>query len=73
MTDILVFDAPRDAGTARHMAERHVRSFLITATRYLAPGRDLAALDHLESEEMRRLPTHEFDRRLLGVWKNTGK
>ena len=77
MTDILAGGVSRETRFLGPMAEaeRQVRSFLMTATRYLAPGRDLGALRCLEAaaEDTRRMSDDEFDRTLLRVWKNPGK
>jgi hypothetical protein len=77
MTQILVGGMPCEARIAGQIAEaeRQVRSFLMTATRYLAPGRDLVALSHLEAaaDDTRSMTADEFDRTLLKVWRNPGK
>lgn len=77
MTDILAGSVPRETRFAGPIAEaeRQVRSFLVTATRYLASGRDLVALSRLEAaaDDTRSMSADEFDRTLLKVWKNPGK
>ena len=77
MTHILAGGMPREARIAGQIAEaeRQVRSFLMTATRYLAPGRDLVALSRLEAaaDDTRSMTADEFDRTLLKVWRNPGK
>jgi len=77
MTHILAGGMPREASIAGQIAEaeRQVRSFLMTATRYLASGRDLVALSRLEAaaDDTRSMTADEFDRTLLKVWRNPGK
>jgi hypothetical protein len=77
MTDILAAGMPREAPFAGQIAEaeHQVRAFLMTATRYLASGRDLAGMSCLEAAagDTRRMTPDEFDRKLLKVWKNPGK
>ena len=77
MTHVLAGGIPREARIAGQIAEaeRQVRSFLMTATRYLAPTRDLGTLTRLEAatEDTRSMSADEFDRTLLKVWKNPGK
>lgn len=77
MTHILAGGMPREARIAGQIAEaeRQVRSFLMTATRYLASGRDLVALSRLEAaaDDTRSMTADEFDRTLLKVWRNPGK
>ena len=77
MTDILAGGVALESGFARQIAEaeRQVRSFLVTATRYLASGKDPVALSRLEAaaEDTRSISADEFDRTLLKVWKNPGK
>jgi len=77
MTNILAAGVAIETGFASQIAdaERQVRSFLVTATRYLASGRDSIALRRLEAaaEHTGSMSADEFDRTLLGVWKNSGK
>ena len=77
MTDILAGGVPHEAGFAGQImeAERQVRSFLVTATRYLASGMDMVALNCLEAaaRDTGSMSADEFDRKLLKVWKNPGK
>ncbi len=77
MTNILAGGVALETGFACQIAEaeRQVRSFLVTATRYLASGKDSVALSGLESVEKNALcmSADEFDRTLLKVWKNPGK
>lgn len=77
MTDILAGGATIETGFASQIAEaeRQVRSFLMTATRYLASGIDVVALRRLEAaaEDPRGMSADEFDRTLLKAWKNPGK
>jgi hypothetical protein len=77
MTDILAGGIPAESRFAGHMAEteRHLRSFLLTATRYLASGREQLGLQRLEAEKLdvRSMTADEFDRALIGLWKNSGK
>jgi len=77
MTDILAGGAPQENGFASQImeAERQVRSFLVTATRYLASGIDAVALNCLEAaaNDTGGMTADEFDRKLLKVWKNPGK
>ena len=77
MTDILAGGVSLETGIASHIveAERQVRSFLMTATRYLAPGRDMPALENLEAaaRDTRSMSADEFDRTLIRVYKNPGK
>ena len=77
MTDILAGGVSLEAGIASHIveAERQVRSFLMTATRYLAPGRDMPALENLEAaaRDTGSMSADEFDRILIRVYKNPGK
>lgn len=77
MTDTLCCSAAPDTGFASQIAEaeRQVRSFLVTATRYLASGRNASALSQIEAvaQDNRSMSADEFDRTLLKVWKNPGK
>jgi len=77
MTTILAGGVALETGFASQIAdaERHVRSFLVTATRYLASGRDSIALRRLEAaaEQGGSMSADEFDRTLLGVCRNSGK
>ncbi|MCB1501127.1 MAG: hypothetical protein KDK07_15290 [Bauldia sp.] len=77
MTDMLAGGVPLETGFANHMieAERQVRSFLMTATRYLAPGRNVSAFANLEAAALdtRSMSAAEFDRTLIRVCKNPGK
>jgi hypothetical protein len=77
MTDILAAGTPREAPFSGQIAEadRQVRAFLMTATRYLAAGRDLVGMSCLEAAagDTRSMTPDEFDRKLLKVWKNPGK
>ena len=77
MTDILAGGVCLETGLASHIveAERQVRSFLMTATRYLAPGRDGSAFENLEAAawDTRSMSADEFDRTLIRVCKNPGK
>lgn len=77
MTTILAGGVSLETGFASQIAdaERHVRSFLMTATRYLASGRDSIALRRLEAaaEHTGSMSADEFDRTLLGVCRNSGK
>lgn len=77
MTDILAGGAALETGFASQIAEaeRQVRSFLVTATRYLASGKDQLVLGCLEAAaaDTQRMSADEFDRTLLKVWKNPGK
>ena len=72
MTDILAGGVPCADGLVRQIAEaeRQTRAFLVTATRYLATGSDLVALNGLEGVDADCLSADEFDRKLLRVWKN---
>ena len=77
MTDIAA------AGNAAHVAfagplveaERQVRAFLVTASRYLASGRELPSLDRIEAGALDAdsLSADEFNSALLGIWQNPGK
>jgi hypothetical protein len=77
MTDILAGGVALETGFASQMteAERHVRAFLVTATRYLASGKEFIALKRLEAAALdtRSMSADEFDKTLLKVWKNPGK
>lgn len=76
MTNILAGGVALENGFACQIAEaeRQVRSFLVTATRYLASGKDPVALSRLDAaEETWCMSADEFDRTLLKVWKNPGK
>ncbi|HET7715600.1 MAG TPA: hypothetical protein VFK86_08220 [Bauldia sp.] len=77
MTETLAGGVAIETGFASPIAdaERHVRAFLVTATRYLASGRELLALKRLEAVglDTRSMSADEFDRALLKVWKNPGK
>ena len=77
MTDILAGGVALETGFASQIAdaERHVRTFLVTATRYLASGREVLALKRLEAAALdtRSMSADEFDKTLLKVWKNPGK
>jgi len=77
MTDILAGGVALEAGFAGPIteAERQVRAFLVTATRYLASGGEFVALKRLEAAALdtRSMSADEFDRTLLKVWKNPGK
>jgi hypothetical protein len=77
MTDTLAGCVGIETGFASQIAEaeRQVRSFLVTATRYLASGRNIVALSHLEAAaaDTKGMSADEFDRTLLKVWKNPGK
>jgi len=77
MTDILAAGVPQETRFAGQIveAERQVRSFLVTATRYLASGMDKVALSCLEAaaEDTSGMTADEFDRKLLKVWKTPGK
>ncbi len=77
MTDILAGGVALETGFASQIAdaERQVRAFLVTATRYLASGREALALKRLEAAALdtRSMSADEFDRTLLKVWKNPGK
>jgi hypothetical protein len=77
MTDILAGGLPEDRGFGGQFleAERQVRAFLVTATRYVASGMDMVALKCLEAaaEDTGSMSADEFDRKLLKAWKNPGK
>ncbi len=77
MTNVHAGDCAREAGIAGQIleAERQVRSFLVTATRYLASGTESVALSRLETaaEDTCGMSADEFDRSLLKAWKNPGK
>jgi hypothetical protein len=77
MTDILAGGVPHETRFASQFAEaeRQVRSFLVTATRYLASGGENVALSRLEAaaQDTGSMSADEFDRKLLKVWKNPGK
>jgi hypothetical protein len=77
MTNILAGGVALETGFACQIAEaeRQVRSFLVTATRYLVSGKDPVALSRLEAaaEDAWCMSSDEFDRTLLKVWKNPGK
>jgi hypothetical protein len=76
MTDI-VASLPAEGRFAGQLAdaERQVRAFLMTATRYLASGTQRLALDRIGNEAIRSpaMTADEFDRMLLGTWQNQGK
>ena len=77
MSDILAGGVPQETRFAGQImeAERQVRSFLVTATRYLASGIDMVSLNCLEAaaRDTGGMSADEFDRKLLKVWKNPGK
>jgi hypothetical protein len=77
MRDILAGGVALETGFASQIAdtERHLRDFLMTATRYLASGKELLALKRLEAAglDTRSMSADEFERTLLKVWKNPGK
>lgn len=77
MTDILAGGVPQETRFAGQImeAERQVRSFLVTATRYLSSGMDMVALSCLEAaaKDTGSMSADEFDRKLLKVWKTPGK
>jgi hypothetical protein len=76
MSDILAGGVNFETGLAGQIAEaeRHVRTFLVTATRYLA-GKDPLSLQRLEAQglDTGSMSADEFDRTLLRLWKNPGK
>lgn len=77
MTDILAGGVPHQTGFTGQFAEaeRQVRSFLVTATRYLTSGGENVALNCLEAaaQDTGTMSADEFDRKLLKVWRNPGK